>query len=58
MGLAVISRIRGDWPFLAVMLVCGVIIVACVAVLGHRVYEGTRHPVPVPSVFTPSPGSP
>lgn len=51
------ARIRDDWPFLAVMLVCGVIILTCVAVLGGRVYAGSQHPAPVPSVFTPAPGS-
>ena len=56
---ALLRRLRRDWPYLAVMLACGLVVVACLAVLGGRAYERYQcpAPAPVPSVFTPSPGS-
>jgi hypothetical protein len=49
---------RGDWLFWAVMVACGLVIVFCVVWAGRQEYQAHRHPAPVPSVFTPSPGSP
>lgn len=59
MGPPVRARVRGDWPFLAAMLACGLVVVTCLVILGGRAYERYQcpAPVPVPSVFTPSPGS-
>lgn len=59
MGLAVRARVRGDWPFLAAMLACGLVVVTCLVILGTRAYAHYQcpAPVPVPSVFTPCPGS-